>query len=324
VSAVATVEPAGVVLLNAQADGGRALALRRPIEAWLAHNVPGVSLLMPVNAEAAQAMLMILAPRTRVALVGGDGTLHSLLPALMRCGHRVGLVPAGSGNDVARALGVAHLHWAEALAYALHAQTAPIDLGQLESEVTTRYFASSFSVGFDAAVAARAQTPPGWLPTRHRYLWATLRELVNAQPRTLRLWADGRAVHDGPALFAAVLNTPTYGSGIPAVPAARVNDHWLDLLVAGDVGRLRALSLLPRLLRGQHMRAPEVALHSFRKLAVEADEPLPLAADGEVLPPARTISVQMLPKALHLAGAHTLNAVKPRSASAPATRPGAP
>jgi YegS/Rv2252/BmrU family lipid kinase len=312
---VSTVEPAGVVLLNAQADGGRALALRRPIEAWLAHNVPGVSLLMPVNAEAAQAMLMILAPCTRVALVGGDGTLHSLLPALMRCGHRVGLVPAGSGNDVARALGVAQLHWAEALAYALHAQTAPIDLGQMESEIGSRYFVSSFSMGFDAAVAARAQQPPRWLPNRHRYLWATLRELVHAQPRRLRLSTDGRTVHEGPALFAAVLNTPTYGSGIPAVPTARLNDHWLDLLVAGDVGRLRALSLLPRLLRGQHMRSPEVTLHSFRRAVIESDEPLPLAADGEVLPSARAIAVQVLPKALHLAGAHTLNAVKPRGST---------
>jgi diacylglycerol kinase family enzyme len=301
------IEPAGVVLLNAQADGGRARALRRPIEAWLAHNAPGVSLLVPPNTEAAQATLMVLAPCTRVALVGGDGTLHAMLPALMRNGHRVGLVPAGSGNDVARAIGVAGLRWPEALAYALHAPTAPIDLGQIEVGADLRYFVSSCSVGFDAAVTARSLSAPAWLAGRNRYLWATLRELVHAAPRELRIWADGRPVHDGPALLAAMLNTPTYGCGIPAVPTARLNDHWLDLLLAGDVGRIRALTLLPRLLRGRHMRAEGVSLHSFRKLLIEADQPLPLAADGEALPSAARLTVQLLPKALHLAGAHMLD-----------------
>lgn len=307
------IEPTGVVLLNAQADGGRARALRRPIEAWLAYNAPGVSLLAPANAEAAQATLMVLAPCTRVALIGGDGTLHAMLPALMRNGHRVGLVPAGTGNDVARALGIAELHWPEALAYALHAPTAPIDIGQVDTDTDQRYFISSCTAGFDAAVAARAQAAPAWLKGRNRYLWATLRELLHAAPREMRVWADGRPVHDGPALLAAVLNTPTYGCGIPAVPTARLNDHWLDLLVAGDIGRVRALSLLPRLLRGRHMRSPGVSLHSVRRLQVQAQQPLPLATDGEVLPPSKRFVVQILPKALHLAGAHMLDTPSLRS-----------
>lgn len=303
----ATVEPAGVALLNPQANGGRAVALRRPIEAWLAHNAPGVSLLAPANAEAAQALLVILAPRTRVALIGGDGTLHRLLPALMHCGHRVGLVPAGSGNDMARALGVANLAWPEALAHALRAPVRPIDVGEVmveAGEAPGQYcFASSLSVGFDAQVSARVSTVPSWLSGRGRYLWATLDCLRRAQPQPLRIWADGQAVHDGPALLAPVLNTPTYGCGIPAAPQARFDDHWLDLLVAGDVGRWRALGLLPTLLTGRHARRPEVALHSFRRLLVEAELPVALATDGEVLPPAQRFAVQVLPKALYVAAA---------------------
>lgn len=301
-----SVEPAGVALLNPQADGGRAARLRRPIEAWLAENAPGVSLLVPHNEEAAQATLMILAPCTRVVLIGGDGSLHAMLPALMRCGHRVGLVPAGTGNDVARALGVARLAWPEALAYALHAPTEPIDLGQLETEAGPHYFVSSLLAGFDAAVTARARYGPTWLKGCNRYLWATAREWLHLAPQEMRVWTDGRMVHDGPALFASVLNTPTYGSGIPAAPAARLNDHWLDLLIAGRIGSARALSLLPRLLAGRHTRQSGVSLHTFRKLLVDAERPLPLAADGEPLPAAARFSVHLVPKALQVAGAHRL------------------
>lgn len=298
------VEPAGVALLNPLADGGRAARLRRPIEAWLARHAPGVSLLVPGHVEAAQAMLTILAPCTRVALIGGDGSLHRLLPALLQGGHRVGLVSAGSGNDVARALGVAELDWPQALAYALHAPVAPVDLGRFDSDQEVGCFVSSLSMGFDAAVAARAHRVPRLLRGRQRYLWATLRELWQARPRELRVWADGRPVHDGPALLAALLNTPTYGCGIPAAPDARMDDHWFDLLLAGDIGRLRALRLFPALLRGQHRRAPGVAMHGLRSLRIEADTPWPLAVDGEVMAPTRRLTVQMLPKALYLAGAH--------------------
>lgn len=127
-----------VVLLNPQAAG-----LRRPMADWLAHHAPGVSLLMPEGVQAARARLAILAPRTRVALVGGDGTLSAMLPALLRNGLRVGLVPAGRANRVAGALGLGALDWARALMYALHAPTAPVDVGLLETDRTVLHFIGS-------------------------------------------------------------------------------------------------------------------------------------------------------------------------------------
>jgi len=222
-------EPSGVALLNPAADGGRAAELRRPVEAWLARNAPGVSLLTPQSIDQAQAMLLILAPRTRVALLGGDGSLHQLLPSLMRCGHRVGLVPVGTGNDVARALGVRHLPWEESLDLALHAATRPVDIGQVEASGPAgndaRCFVSSLTVGFDARVAHRALAAPRWLRGRNRYLWATARAWAELAPVDLRIWADNRLVQEGPTLIASLLNTPTYGSGIPAAPEARIDDH---------------------------------------------------------------------------------------------------
>lgn len=238
---------------------------------------------------------------SRVVLVGGDGTVHRMLPALRDRQAEMGLVPMGSGNDLARAMGVAGRRWEQALAHALDSPAAPMDLGELRCNGQHLPFASSLTAGFDSAVGARALRGPRSLHGLPRYLWATLGEVA-----ALRNWpvvlhdAKGGLLHDGPALMASVLNTPSYGSGMPAVPHAQVADGHLDLLVAGRFGRRATLAMLPRLLAGRHLSHPRVRCHAFTALHAQAREPLPLAADGEDLGPARAWSVHVLPAALRV------------------------
>jgi diacylglycerol kinase family enzyme len=299
-------QPAGVVLLNPHANGGKALALRRPIEAWLARNSPGVALLVPDSVDQAQATLAILASRSRVVLVGGDGTLHRMLPAILRCGHRIGLVPAGKRNDTAHAIGIDVLQWPEALAYALHAPAGPVDLGQLDTETETRHFVSSLCAGFDAGIAQGVTDAPHWLRGTPRYLWAGAQAWPGLRSRELRLWVNGQLEHDGPALMVSVHNTATGHGGIPAAPGARIDDHRLDTLVVGRTGRLRVLPLLWRLSQAHHIQPPRVSLHGTRKMLVDATEPLPLTVDGEALAPVARFSVHVLPRTLYIAGAQML------------------
>ncbi len=302
----ATSQPSGVVLLNPHANGGKALALRRPIEAWLARNSPGVSLLVPDGIDQALATLAILAARSRVVLVGGDGTLNRMLPAILRCGHRIGLVPAGKRNDTARAIGIDTLQWPEALAYALHAPTGPVDLGQLDTETETRHFISGLCAGFDANIAQAVTDAPLWLRGAPRYLWAGASAWPGLQVRELRVWINGQLEHDGNALMVSVHNTATSHGGVPAAPGARIDDHRLDTLVVGNVGRLGLLPLMGRLARGRHVQPPRVSLHGTRKMLVDATEPLPVVVDGEALAPVARFSVHVLSRGLHLAGAHML------------------
>jgi diacylglycerol kinase (ATP) len=299
-------QPSGVVLLNPHANGGKALALRRPIEAWLARNSPGVSLLVPDSIDQAQATLAILAARSRVVLVGGDGTLNRMLPAILRCGHRVGLVPAGKRNDTARAMGIDTLQWPEALAYGLHAPTGPVDLGQLDTESETRHFVSSLCAGFDASLAQRVMDAPRWLRGAPRYLWAGALAWAGLRPRELRVWVNGQLEHDGNTLLVSVHNTATCHGGVPAAPGARIDDSRLDTLVVGSVGRLRVLPLMWRLAKARHVQPPRVSLHSTRKMLVDATEPMPLVIDGESIAPVARFSVHVLPRGLHLAGAQML------------------
>ena len=287
-----------VVLLNPQAARGRAARLAAPMREWLARHAPAAALLMPDSADAARAALRALPAGTRVALVGGDGTLHQMLPALLERDHVLGLVPCGSGNDTARALGLHRLHWRDALAHALAAPASRMDVGEASADGWREPFISSLSIGFDAAVTARALRAPALLSGMPRYLWATFGELGALRQHTLRAHCDGQPAHSGATLFAAVLNTRSYGSGMPAVPHARIDDGRLDLLMAGRFGRVGTLAMLPLLLAGWHLRHPRVRSLPFGHLRIESEAALPLAADGEPLPSARRLDVQVRAGAL--------------------------
>jgi diacylglycerol kinase family enzyme len=221
-----------------------------------------------------------------------------MLPALLARGCELGLVPLGSGNDIGRALGVAGRAWPDALAHALVATATAIDLGELAFDGRRVPFASSLTAGFDSSVSLRALRAPRRLRGLQRYLWATLVELAALRTCTLRVEADGTLVHDGTALFASVLNTPSYGGGMPVAPAARLDDGRLDLLVAGRFGRIGAAAMLPRLLAGRHLSHPRVLARSVVSIAATSSVAVPLAVDGEALGAATGWKVRVLPAAL--------------------------
>jgi diacylglycerol kinase family enzyme len=161
-------------------------------------------------------------------------------------------------------------------------------------------FHSSLAVGFDASVGLRTLRGPPWLRGQPRYLWATLKELFALRHWGLRIAVDGGPAWQGRVLLASTLNTRSYGSGMPAAPAARIDDGRLELLRAGAMGRGGVLTLLPRLLRGTHLSDPRVALQPFQTLEVQAAEPVPLAVDGEYLGAFTRFSVRVLPAALRV------------------------
>ncbi|MCW5665618.1 MAG: hypothetical protein KIT35_17460 [Piscinibacter sp.] len=292
-----------MVLLNPRAAGGRAAALAGPMRDWLAGHAPGVALVESDSIERSRATLQCLPRSSRVVLVGGDGTLHHMLPVLLTHRLALGIVPLGSGNDTARALRVDTLAWPEALELALNGPTRRMDVGELMTPRRQVPFISSLAAGFDAAVGQRALVAPRALTGLPRYLWATFAELAGLHHHRLRVVADGQLRHEGEALFASVLNTPSYGSGMPAAPAARVADGQLDLLLAGPLGRVEALAMLPRLLKGTHLRSGKCQTWRFQQLRVESADELPLAADGEPLPPLRSFEVRLRASAISVVAA---------------------
>lgn len=264
---------------------------------WLQTHAPEVQLAAPAHLADSLALLRSLPTGSRVVAVGGDGTLNCWLPALLENQLTLGLVPMGSGNDVARALGLNDMPWPIALAHALQAPIQAVDTGQvnwidLQGQAHQAAFLSSLTAGFDSATGLRALQGPSWMQGLPRYLWATLNELLQLRHWDLQVQVDGAALNRGQALFASTLNTPSFGSGIPAVPQACLNDGHLNMLWAGPFSRWRALGMLPRLLMGWHLGHPDIATHAYRQLDIRCAQGVPMAADGEYLGTAQSLSVR--------------------------------
>lgn len=218
----------------------------------------------------------------RVVVAGGDGTVGLALARLRGGGIPLGILPTGTGNDLARALGIADGD--AAVAAIGGGDVRRIDLARA-TDATGRElrFATVFASGFDSRVndrANRMRWPRGPL----RYKIAILLEflVLRTIPYVLDLeHPDGTTTRiEEDLLVAAVGNARSYGGGIPICPDARIDDGLLDVTLIRSAGRLRLLRLLRMVYAGTHADAPEV--RTFRVTAVTLDSPGGTGyADGE-------------------------------------------
>lgn len=289
-----------LVLLNPHAGGGRALRFEPDIRTRIRTDYPGVRLVVTESIQAAHALIGDTRPDARIILVGGDGTVNRMLPAVLGSQRELAIVPLGSGNDIARALGLYTLTWQQALAHAMTAPVLRMDVGQVEFDERAVPFLACCTSGFDSAVALRALNGPRWLRGMPRYLLATLRELAALRLWNLTVHSDGKPLRAGIALFASALSTPTFGSGIPVLPQALIDDGLLNLIVAGRFTRASTLIMLPRLLMGRHLPDPRIHTSTFKEMQIDAEPAVPLAVDGEYIGETTHLMVRVLPAALRV------------------------
>jgi diacylglycerol kinase (ATP) len=234
--------------------------------------------------------------------VGGDGTIHTALQAVAGTGVPLGIVPAGTGNDFATAVGIPldPTAAADAVATAVASGLArPVDLARMTTaDGRGRWFGAVLGAGFDAVVNERANAmrfPRG----PRRYDLAVLAELARLRPRRYTLRLDGQE-HTLDAVLVAVGNTASYGGGMRICPDADPTDGLLDVVVAGAIGRLTLMRIKPQVYRGSHVGHPLVSAFRARTVDIDA-EGITCYADGErafALP----VTVTCVPGALTLAG----------------------
>lgn len=216
-----------------------------------------------------------------LVVVGGDGTLSGILDAVCAASVPVALVAAGTGNDLARALGLPRHDPAAAAELALTGAGRVIDVGEVTTGDRTARFLTVAALGFDAKVSDRTNRlrwPHGAL----RYYLALIIELARLAPLRFTVAVDGEDPSTTLGTLVAVGNTASYGGGMPVCAGAAPDDGMLDLVQVAQLGRLRLLRLFPLLLSGRHLSRPEVRHRRARTVTVSAPG-LVVYADGERL-----------------------------------------
>lgn len=214
-----------------------------------------------------------------LVIVGGDGTLSGILDIVVAAEVPVVLVPAGTGNDFARALKLPRHSPADAAELALTGIERAVDVGEIHSGGRSSLFLTVTALGFDARVSDRTNRL-SWPRGGARYYLALLIELARLRPMTFTLTYDGGAPKIAPGTLVAVGNTASYGGGMPVAAGALPDDGRLDIVHVAPLSRLRLVLLFPLLLRGRHLGRAEVMHRRVSRVTVSAPE-LVVYADGE-------------------------------------------
>ncbi len=213
-----------------------------------------------------------------VIAVGGDGTVSETGSGLIHTDCALGILPAGTGNDFVKALGLPR-KWQPALDFILSHSPRAVDTGILND----RFFLNVCGVGFDVMVLDYALTAKKYVKGMLPYLYGVLRAIKNFRPALMHIEIGDQAKLDGRFMICSIANGRFIGGGIPIAPVADVADGLFDIIVVDAVARWKIPFYLPGLLTGKLMNY-KVA-HHYRAPSVLLSSPgMRLNLDGEILP----------------------------------------
>jgi diacylglycerol kinase (ATP) len=268
-----------------------------------------------------------------ILLFGGDGTIHRHLSQLVKLCLPVLIVPAGGGNDFARALGLRTVRdslsaWrcfcagqdnvrvidlgvitpledaGGAPSTDAQGGSAPHEPARYSVPGTQSYFCSVAGVGLDAEVSRRANSLPRWLRGHGGYALALAPTILRFAPFPMKIMTADEAGlwsmrSDQPTILAAFANTGVYGGGMKIAPHAQMDDGQLDVCVIGGVDPFKLAYMFPTVYFGRHLSIREVNYFQAACLRVETKTPVDIYADGECV--CRTpVEVTIQPGALRV------------------------
>ncbi len=225
-----------------------------------------------------------------LVVCGGDGMVHLAAQAVAGTQTRLGLIPAGTGNDVARYLDIPRKDHAAAADVVVAGRTRTLDLARSGST----YFVTVLAAGFDAIVNERANAMT-WPRGQMRYNLATVAELRTFKPLAYTLELDG-VTRQVEAMLVAVGNGPSFGGGLRITEGALLDDGLLDVVIIKTMTKLDLVRTYPKLFRGTHTTHPKYERHRVSRVTVAAPG-IVSYADGERFGPL-PITIECAPAAL--------------------------
>jgi YegS/Rv2252/BmrU family lipid kinase len=281
------------LLVNPSSAGGKSLKLLPRVEAALdaRRAVFRVEKTRSLEHGAELALRAVELGEVPV-VVSGDGLLGAVGGAMAGAEVPLGSIPAGRGNDLARALGIPTEPDAAVTAL-LAGESRRIDVG----EANGKRFLGIASIGFDSE-CNRLANEIHWLRGNLVYAYSMLRTLAGWRSARFTL-AVGEERKRISGYFVAVANNSVYGGGMHIAPDAQLDDGEFDVVSIGEGGKLRFLWGLKDVFKGTHLKKDSVDVFRSSRLQVDASRPFPVYADGDHLTDL-PVSLRVLPRSLSI------------------------
>ncbi len=266
----------GVVIFNPAAGRGKTAPLRAEAERllgsaweWRPTERPGHAVELARQAASEQQPV--------VAAFGGDGTVGDVARGILGSESALGIIPMGTGNDVARNLGLP-LDLEVACRTLAVGKTRRVDMGSINGTP----FLNNAGLGFDACVMQVMNTSIRFVRGMPAFALAVLKMFPGFQAFSLTVTVDGGEPRTLSAMMLSVLNGTMYGAGMKACPDGVMDDGELDVMIIKAMPKPKLLALFPKVIAGQHVGHPAVELLRARRLTITCDPPQPLNVDGDV------------------------------------------
>lgn len=227
-----------------------------------------------------------------VIAVGGDGTVNEVARGLIGTGKTLGIIPCGSGDGLARHLGISHM-FDRALKTIQAGKTSPLDAGMIDG----RLFFSVCGVGFDAVVSERfAKSGKRGLSS---YLKEGLKTLNTYNPVKYSICIDGNTV-EHEAMFITIGNSNQWGNGAKITPLADSSDGILDITVVGEFKAIEIPFLAGRLMTGSAHKSRHVHTYRGQNITIIRPDSGPAHADGDWFEAGKTLDIKIIPQAINI------------------------
>jgi diacylglycerol kinase (ATP) len=287
-------------LTNPVSGHGAALRAARTAIARLQHRGVEVTEIIGDDAEDARYLAGAAVEKGTDALMvtGGDGVVSNALQVLAGTDIPLGIIPAGTGNDHARAFGIPTKDPEAAADIVVDGWTETIDLGRIRDvQGVDKWFGTVAATGFDSLVTDRANRM-SWPHGRLRYYIAMLAELSQLRMLPFRMVLDGTNEIDADITLAAFGNTRSYGGGLLICPNADPTDGLLDITMAHSASRTKLVRLFPTVMKGTHVDLDEVTTARAKSIHVECPG-INVYADGDFACPLPA-EISAVPAALQI------------------------
>lgn len=212
-----------------------------------------------------------------IIAVGGDGTVNEVFSGIINSDKILGIVPAGTGNDLARALKLP-LSIEKAVEFIISGDYINVDVGKINGQL----FINIASIGLDAVIAEEANKIKKVMSNKYSYIVALIRGLTIFRIKKITIKIDDQQL-DKEVMLVAICNGSSYGGGMKIAPEAKVNDGYFDVCIVNKMSKLKILFLFPSLFNGEHVKFKEVEIYRGQSVEIESTEKLSINVDGEVI-----------------------------------------